>query len=85
MIKVTEKNILDTTKPFPKLMKNKSMGFIILATKKEIPPGNYPENSLCYVGTVINKTPFWNIGYHSDGWDGEGFEDYNGPITLENE
>lgn len=85
MIKVTESKILETSKPFPKLMINTKMKFVILATDKKVSPNKIPGTSPGYVGTVVNKTPYWNIGYYSDSWDGEGFEDYNGPITLENE
>lgn len=69
---------------YPKLMKNKQMGFIILATSKE-KPDNSCSTSLHYRGMVVVGNEYQKLGFYSQGWDGNGFEDYVGEVTLKQE
>ncbi len=55
-------------KPFPKLMKGKLRGTIVLMTE-----------SRC--GTVVNGD---ELGTHSRTWHMDKFTDYDGPVTLRN-
>ena len=74
MIKVTVDESAKESKPFPKLMKDKASMMIVLFVR---------ENK----GFVVRKAEgeSFDIGHVSGDWDMSYFEDYNEPVTLQNE
>ena len=73
MIKVTVgEQKTQSEKPFPKLMKNKIHGFVLLVTEYEN-------------GTVIYcPANYYKVGHTSTSWVHSQLEDLNEPITLQN-
>ena len=67
-------------KQFPKLMKSKNSDTIILATCY-----NYVTNSIEGVCLFSDDDDDCKIGEYSQMWTFDVFEDYNKPITLQNE
>lgn len=57
---------------YPKLMKSKAYAHIVLFTGHKM-------------GTVMKTSVYHSVGYFSDTWAMDGFEDYEGSITLTNE
>ncbi len=69
-------------KPYPKLIISKSYKFILLATSKGIPSNKQIHFTPTYFGTVVQGNEYQSLGAYSDCWDGDGFEDWEGTITL---
>lgn len=64
-----------TTFNFPKLMKHKEIGFVVLVTACK--------NST-FTGTIVNVGDGpWNLGKHSESW--VDLVDFNGTVELKNE
>ena len=70
------------TKPYPKLMIHKSYKFIILAKGKEVPPNKIPGYAPTYFGTVVKENEYQSLGTYSDCWVENGFEDWEGTVTI---
>lgn len=72
MITTTFPDNAEHTKPFPKIMRSKRSGMIVLFEKAT-------------VGTVLSRgQSAYDPGDHRATWADEYFEDYNGPVTLQN-
>jgi hypothetical protein len=68
-VESTEKKIVS----YPKLRKSNLYGTIVLFVAPRM-------------GTVVSAGGGGNpIGYHSDSWSLESFEDFDGTVTLQNE
>lgn len=72
MITTTFPDNAENTKPFPKIMRSTRSGMIVL----------FEQSS---VGTVIaSGQSQWSVGARLTSWPDNNFEDYNGPVTLQN-
>lgn len=68
---------------FPKLMRSIKLRFIILATSKEKLPNTLGTPTYC--GTVVEGNKYQLLGTYSNAWDGSGFEDWFGEVTIKQE
>lgn len=72
MITTTFPDNADQTKPFPKIRRSTKSGMVVLfeASKK---------------GMVLSQGQgAWPVGSFKTNWVEDHFEDYNGPVTLQN-
>lgn len=72
MITTTFPDHGDQTKPFPKIMRHKDYGSLILFTKPDTGTVLHPGQTAHSVGVVL------------DNFTSSYYEDYNGPVTLQN-
>ncbi len=74
MKSTVEENRAEIFSEYPKQMKTKREGMIVLFSDPEI-------------GTVINvgDQSIWLIGYHAKDWDMKKFIPFHGKVTLESE
>lgn len=67
----TLSNEVNEEQGYPKLMKHKTTGLIVLFSSRKW-------------GKVVFADKEWPVGETSHNWDTHGFEDYNGSVTLQN-
>lgn len=72
MIKVTTNNTCAKSELYPKLMRAKTSKLVVLFCA-----------NMC--GMVIVPNHNYTVGHYADNWGMCSFEDYNEPITLQNE
>ena len=72
MITTTFPDRVDQTKPFPKIMRPKDCGSLVLFTNPD-------------TGTILHPgQTAHSVGVHLDSFTSSWYEDYNGPVTLQN-
>lgn len=76
MVKSSTTNPSPVLLNYPKLMLGKQSGVIILATGSS---GNDLTGMIVHQGNHPDK-----VGYHTDTWTLDSFQDYYGKVTLEN-
>lgn len=72
MITTTFPDNVDQTKPFPKIMRHKKLGSITLFSSER-------KGTVIHTGQTVHTA-----GFHCDYFSAEEYDDYNGPVTLQN-
>lgn len=73
------KEVEEKEKDYPKLVRYKGISsLIILLLTSE-------RSGTILVNQDYDSLDHWPVGYHSDSWNPNNFEDYKGEVTLKNQ